>query len=126
MFREEKARPKGLEARTPLTLDEFYEEHYAAEQFPRGVVLDTVTRFAAACHVPSRFLRPNDSFASVGVTQHDDCERFAVETAMLIKEAEQRFGVSLFGGRLVTLDDYVRVSVLADRLAARRQAAGNK
>ena len=35
---------------------------------------------------------------------------------MAIRETEERFGVSLFEGKLVTLDDYVRTTVLAERL----------
>jgi hypothetical protein len=111
--------------RQARSLEDFYQAFYAAERFPRETVLDTVTRFATAAHVPAQFLKPDDSFAMFEESEAEDCEQFAMDTALLIKEAELHFGTNLFGGRLVTLDDYVRVHVLAARLA-KRDAVGNK
>jgi hypothetical protein len=108
--------------REPLTLDQFYEVFYASEQLPRAAVLETVTRFAAAAHVPAQFLKPDDTL-ELGSSHPEDCERFITDTAMLLHEAEQRYGVSLFSGKLVTLDDYIRVHVLAARLVSRVSAA---
>jgi len=104
--------------REPLTLDQFYEVFYSGEKLPRTVVLEAVSRFAAATHVPAQFLKPDDTFQSVGATQRhaEDCEKFVTDTAMLLHAAEERYGVSLFSGSLVTLDDYIRVHVLAARL----------
>jgi hypothetical protein len=104
--------------RRALTLDEFYESFYAAKKFPRNVVTDVVVRFANAAHAPSKFVKPDDSFATLGGEHHSDCEQFAVDTAMAIRQTEERFGVTLFEGKLVTLDDYVRTTVLADRLSS--------
>lgn len=109
--------------REPLTLDQFYDVFYSGEQLPRAQVLETVSRFAAAAHVPAQFLKPDDTFQSVGATDAEDCARFVTDTAMLLHEAEERYGVSLFSGTLVTLDDYIRVHVLAARLAGRSAAA---
>jgi hypothetical protein len=104
--------------RQALTLDEFYDNFYAAKKFPRNVVMDVVVRFASAAHAPSKFVKPDDSFASLGSEHNADCEQFAVDTAIAIRQTEERFGVSLFEGKLVTLDDYVRTTVLADRLSS--------
>ena len=104
--------------RQALTLDEFYENFYAAKKFPRNVVMNVVVRFANAAHAPSKFVKPDDSFATLGGEQNSDCEQFAVDTAMTIRQTEARFGVSLFEGKLVTLDDYVRTTVLAERLSS--------
>jgi hypothetical protein len=102
--------------RQALTLDEFYDHYYASKKFPRNVVVDVVVRFSNAAHAPARFVKPDDSFATLGSEHNGDCEQFAVDTAMAIRQTEERFGVSLFEGKLVTLDDYVRTTVLADRL----------
>jgi len=102
--------------RQALTLDEFYDHYYASKKFPRNVVMDVVVRFSNAAHAPARFVKPDDSFATLGSEHNGDCEQFAVDTAMAIRQTEERFGVSLFEGKLVTLDDYVRTTVLADRL----------
>ncbi|MEO5936892.1 MAG: hypothetical protein ABIP81_06735 [Terriglobales bacterium] len=114
--------------REPLTLDQFYEVFYAGEKLPRTVVLEAVGRFAAATHVPAQFLKPDDTFQSVGASEHhaDDCEKFVTDTAMLLHVAEERYGVSLFSGKLVTLDDYIRVHVLASRLVTGTAAAKAK
>ena len=111
--------------REPLTLDQFYEVFYSGEKLPRTVVLEAVGRFAAATHVPAQFLKPDDTFQSVGASERhaNDCEKFVTETAMLLRSAEERYGVSLFSGQLVTLDDYIRVHVLASRLVAGGAAA---
>jgi hypothetical protein len=105
--------------RQALTLDEFYENFYAVRKFPRSVVMDVVVRFANAAHAPSKFVKPDDSFATLGSEHNADCEQFAVDTAVAIRQTEERFGVSLFEGKLVTLDDYVRTTVLAERLASK-------
>jgi hypothetical protein len=102
--------------RQALTLDEFYESFYASKRFPRNVVMDVVVRFSNAARAPAKFVKPDDSFSSLGSEHDGDCEKFAVDTAMSIRETEERFGVSLFEGKLVTLDDYVRTTVLAERL----------
>jgi hypothetical protein len=107
--------------RQALTLDEFYDHYYASKKFPRNVVMDVVVRFSNAAHTPARFVKPDDSFATLGSEHNGDCEQFAVDTAMTIRETEARFGVSLFEGKLVTLDDYVRTTVLADRLSGSRK-----
>jgi hypothetical protein len=109
--------------REPLTLDQFYEHFYSAEQLPRAAVLETLTRFAAVARVPAQFLRPDDTFATVGAARAEDRERFVTDTALLLTEAEERYGVSLFSGQLVTLDDYIRVQVLVARLSNRTAAA---
>jgi len=105
--------------REPLTLDQFYEFYYAAEQLPRAVVLETLTRFAAAAHLPAQFLKPVDSFQSLGAKHPEDAERFIADAAMLLQEAERHYGVSLFSGKLITLDDFIRAHSLAARLASR-------
>jgi hypothetical protein len=107
--------------RPALTLDEFYDNFYASKKFPRSVVMDVVVRFSNAAHAPAKFVKPDDSFSSLGSEHDGDCEKFAVDTAMAIRETEQRFGVSLFEGKLVTLDDYVRTTVLAERLGGSRK-----
>ena len=117
------AESKALEGREPLTLDQFYEIFYSGEALPRAAVLETVSRFAAAAHVPAQFLKPDDTFQTIGATHPEDCEKFITDTAMLLHEAEERFGVSLFSGKLATLDDYIRVYALASRLVARGAAA---
>jgi hypothetical protein len=109
--------------REPLTLDQFYEVFYSGEKLPRAVVVEAVTRFAAAAHVPAQFLKPDDSLQSIGAAFPEDAEKFITDTAMLLKEAEERYGISLFSGKLVTLDDYIRVYVLASRLAAGKAAS---
>jgi len=117
------AKANAYPDREPLTLDQFYEVFYAAEQLPRGAVLETLTRFSAAAHVPAQFLKPDDNLQELGAQHPQDCEKFITDTAMLLQEAEERYGVSLFSGRLVTLDDYIRVHVLAARLVAKTSAA---
>ena len=109
---------KRFADREPLTLDQFYAVFYAGEKLPRAAVLETVARFAAAAHVPAQFLKPDDTFQTIGATHPEDCEKFITDTAMLLHESEERYGVSLFSGKLVTLDDYIRVHVLASRLVA--------
>jgi hypothetical protein len=105
--------------RTPRSLDQFYEVHYAAHMYPRAVVAEVVTRFAAAAHVPAQWLEPQDSFAALGVAGREECQSFAVETAMNLEEAEKKAGAPVFSGKLVTLDDYVRSTVLIYRLMGR-------
>ncbi len=107
---------KQFADREPLTLDQFYEVFYSGEKLPRAAVLEAVSRFARAAHVPAQFLKPDDTFQTVGAAHAEDCEKFVTETAMLLQEAEKRYGVSLFSGKLITLDDYIRVHVLASRL----------
>jgi len=129
--------------RDPYTLDEFYEQYYSAHQFPRAVVLDVLTRFAAATRVPAAVLRPEDTLASLTAMPldaaqssvvrpdvskssyarldgvHPDAEAFAtlaVETASAIREAEERYHAQLFSGRLDSLDDFIRSTVLVHRL----------
>jgi len=105
--------------REPLSLDEFYTEYYSAHQFPRTIVLDVLTRFAAAVRVSAAVLHPEDSFntlAEVVKIDTEACEQLAVETASSIHEAEAKYGANLFSGRLNTLDDYIRTTVLAHRL----------
>ena len=114
---------KQFADREPLTLDQFYEVFYSGEKLPRAAVLETVSRFAAAAHVPAQFLKPDDTFQTIGATHAGDCEKFVTDTAMLLQEAEERYGVNLFSGTLVTLDDYIRVHVLASRLVARGASA---
>jgi|SRR5579859_2578299 len=123
IFKEKKQWPATADQRfperTPLSLDEFYEHFYGTQQFPRGIVLDVVTRYAAAARVPAAILRPEDSFATLAEHAQPDreaCEQFTVETASAVKEAEQRFNANLFSGKLITLDDFVRTTVLAHRL----------
>jgi hypothetical protein len=103
--------------RTSLSLDDFYTQFYAAKNYPRSQVLEVLTGFARAAGVPSEYVKPDDTFASLGATNASAAEKYAVDTVVLIKEAEQRFHVSLFEGTLNTLDDYVRVTILATRLA---------
>ncbi|HUQ50155.1 MAG TPA: hypothetical protein VM056_05515 [Terriglobales bacterium] len=112
--------------REPLTLDAFYEVFYSGEKLPRTVVLETVSRFAAAAHAPAQFLKPDDTFATIGAKNLGECEKFITDTAVLLQEAEKRFGVKLFSGNLTTLDDYIRVHVLAARLVSRSAVSGNK
>jgi hypothetical protein len=110
---------KQFADREPLTLDQFYEVFYSGEKLPRAAVLETVTRFANAAHAPAQFLKPDDTFQTLGVVEDsDDRDKFVTDTAMLLRAAEERYGVSLFSGKLVTLDDYIRVNVLASRLVA--------
>lgn len=122
-WKETVASSRQFADREPLTLDQFYAVFYSAERLPRTAVLETVTRFAAAAHVPAQFLKPEDTFQTVGASHPQDCEQFVTETAMLLHEAEERFGVSLFSGKLVTLDDYIRVNALAARLSGGRSAS---
>lgn len=117
------AETNAFAGREALTLDQFYEIFYSAEALPRTAVLETVSRFAAAAHVPAQFLKPDDTFQTVAASHPEDCEKFVTDTAMLLHEAEERYGVNLFSGKLVTLDDYIRVYVLASRLVARGAAA---
>jgi hypothetical protein len=124
-WQEAMAESKQFADREPLTLDEFYEQFYADENMPRTPVLETVSRFAAAAHVSADYLKPDDTFQTVGAQQRhaDDCERFIVDTAMLLRAAEERYGITLFSGQLITLDDYIRVNVLAARLTSKTAAA---
>ena len=102
--------------RSPSSLDQFYEEHYAAHMYPRAVVAEVVTRFAVAAHVPAQWLEPTDSFASLGVSDREECHKYAVDTALTLEDAERKAGAPLYSGKLVTLDDYVRSTVLIYRL----------
>ncbi|HUR36739.1 MAG TPA: hypothetical protein VM009_02905 [Terriglobales bacterium] len=115
---------KQFADRKSLTLDEFYAQFYADENMPRTAVLETVSRFAAAAHVSAQILKPDDTFQTVGAQQRhaEDCERFVVDTAMLLRAAEERYGITLFSGQLITLDDYIRVNVLAARLTSKTTA----
>lgn len=111
--------------RPSLSLDEFYNQFYAAKNYPRSQVLEVVMSFARAAGVPADIVKPDDTFASLGVRNPANAEKYAVETAMMIKEAEQRFQVSLFEGTLNTLDDYIRVNILASRLVERASTSAN-
>lgn len=116
-WRQTVVESKQFADREPLTLDQFYEVFYSGENLPRTAVLEAVSRFARATHVPAQFLKPDDTFQSVGAaTESDDCAKFVTDTVMLLQEAEKRYGVSLFSGKLITLDDFIRVHVLASRL----------
>lgn len=109
--------------RPSLSLDEFYETFYSDQGFPRAVVAETVVRFAEACRMPAEQAHPDDALMELAAANPGEAEQFAVETAVLIQDVEARFGVSLFQGRLVTLDDYIRVNVLAQRFTSRRHSA---
>lgn len=109
--------------RESLTLDQFYDEFYAIRNYPRSQVLEVVTSFARAAGVPADIVKPDDTFVTLGATNLAAAEKYTVETALMIKEAEQRFRVSLFEGSLNTLDDYIRVNILAARLAEKAQNA---
>ena len=110
----------------PLSLDQFYERYYAARSLSRTVVSDVVLRFAQVTRTPPRFLKPEDTFSTLGTADREECERFAVDTVLALQEAERRFGTSLFEGKLVTLDDYIRAFALAERLAAKSTATGTQ
>jgi len=115
-----------LAERRAMSLDEFYREFYASRDYPRLVVAEVVTRFAAAARVPAGLLRPEDSFQELKVTSSEDCEDFAIKAAMMLRDAERRLNTSLFEGRLVTLDDYIRAYVTVHRFengAAVRQSS---
>lgn len=110
--------------RPQLSLDEFYETFYSDQGFPRAVVAETVVRFAGACGMPVQQVHPDDALMELAAAADPSkAEQFAVETAVLIQDVESRFGVSLFEGKLVTLDDYIRVNVLAERFSSRRLSA---
>lgn len=109
--------------RPQLSIDQFYETFYSDQAFPRAVVAETVVRFAAACGIPAQQAHPDDALMELAADDRDKAEQFAVETAVLIQDVEARFGVSLFEGKLVTLDDYIRVQVLAQRFSARGLSA---
>jgi hypothetical protein len=109
--------------RTAFTLDEFYTQFYAAKNYPRSQVLEVLMSFSRAAGVPAEYVKPEDTFVSLGSTNIAAAEKYAIDTAMMIKEAEQRFQVSLFEGSLNTLDDYVRVTILATRLAEKASTA---
>lgn len=109
--------------RESLTLDGFYNQFYAAKNYPRSQVMEVVTQFARAAGVPADLVKPEDSFQSLGAKNAAAAEKFAVETALLIQEAQQRFNVRLFEGTLNTLDDYVRVNILASKLSEKAMSA---
>ncbi|MBI2683150.1 MAG: hypothetical protein HYX26_08045 [Acidobacteriales bacterium] len=115
-FGGKKAEDPRFAGRDPRTLDQFYEAHYAAHMYPRAVVAEVVTRFAAAAQVPAQWLEPTDSFAGLGTADREECRRFAVDTALTLEEAERKAGAPLYSGKLATLDDYVRSTVLIYRL----------
>jgi len=107
------ATPPGLEDREPLSLDQFYSQFYEG-QAPRMLVAEVVGAFALAAGVPARFLRPEDSFASLGAAARESAQQFAVEAVTLMREAEERAGMSLFSGRFITLDDHIRGQAIAE------------
>jgi|SRR3954471_17748241 hypothetical protein len=107
--------------REPFTLDQFFEEFYAERGFPRAIVAEVVTQFASAAKMPSRFVRPDDSFQSL-TASGAAMEEFIVQCASTLQEAQQRVGTTLFEGQLVTLDDYIRAMVLAARLVKNASA----
>lgn len=115
-LQQKKAHDPRFQGRSEMSLDQFFDEHYAARDYPRQVVADLVMRFATAARVPAGFLRSEDSFVSLQASGAD-VEQFIVASAMLMRETEVRLGTTLSEGELVTLDDYIRVSVLANRLA---------
>ena len=121
MFREE-ARARFAD-RKQLTLDEFYNEFYAVKNYPRSQVLEVLTSFARAAGVPAEIVKPDDTFLTLGARNVAAAEKYTVETAMMIKDAEQRFSVRLFEGSLHTVDDYIRVHILAARLAEKTMSA---
>lgn len=121
MFREQ-VRARFAD-RTPLTLDEFYDEFYASKGYPRSQVLEVVSGFARAASVAAEIVKPEDTFATLGAGSAAAAQQYTIDTAMLIKEAEQRFHVSLFDGTLHTLDDFIRVNILAARLAEKAVSA---
>lgn len=101
--------------REEMSLDEFFDAHYAARSYSRSTVADVVTRFARAAKVPAGLVHPEDSFVSLNASG-EDVDHFVTDTASALKEVESKHGVSVFEGQLVTLDDYIRAMELAGRL----------
>lgn len=112
-------KPKAVDPRFAdrelMSLDEFFDAHYAARSYSRALVADVVTRFARAAGVPAGLVHPEDSFAVLNA-HGDEVDHFVTDTASALKEAESKHGVSVFEGQLVTLDDYIRAMELAARL----------
>jgi hypothetical protein len=82
-----------------------------------------VSGFAAAAQVSAELLRPEDSFAGLGVSSTSTCEEFTIKSAMMLRDAEQRLGANLFSGKLVTLDDHIRAYVTVQRFTEPRTTA---
>ena len=116
------ARFRGRDA---LTLDEFYQRFYADEGFARDTVHEVLVSFAEAGRLPHGLLRPQDSFEALHVPGSQATKRLAQAADKLIKERELRYGVRVFEGQVSTLDDYIRVYCLAQRLGSRRGSAGS-
>ena len=112
----------ALDGRSRLSLDEFFARYYAPKEYPRVMVAEVVGAFAAAAHVSAELLRPEDSFAALGVSSTPACEEFTIKTAMMLREAEQRLGANLFSGKVVTLDDHIRAYVTIQRFRLRDTA----
>lgn len=113
------SKPKPVDPRfadrEEMSLDEFFDAHYAARSYNRSLVADVVTRFAHAAKVPAGLVHPEDSFAYLNANG-EEVDQFVTETASALKEVESKHGVSVFEGQLVTLDDYIRAMELAQRL----------
>jgi len=105
--------------REPLTLDQFYERYYAEEGFSRNSVQEVLVTFAEAGGLPHALLRPQDSFSSLRVPESERTRELATQAARVIEESERRYGIRLFEGPLTTLDDYIRLYALAQRLLSR-------
>lgn len=105
--------------REPLTLDQFYQRYYAEEGFSRDSVQEVLVSFAEAGGLPHALLRPEDSFTSLRVTESEHTRDFATQATKVIEESERRYGIRLFEGPLTTLDDYIRLYSLAQRLLSR-------
>jgi len=110
----------ALRGRKAVSSEEFYRQHYAQAGLAPEVVNDVASRFAAAAHVPSGYLLPEDSFSSLHALEYRDAERFIVESAVMLQDVEERLGTKLFTGKLITLDDYIRAAALAQRFSASR------
>jgi hypothetical protein len=112
----------ALDGRSRLSLDEFFNRYYAPKEYPRLTVAEVVSGFAAAAHVSPELLRPEDSYAGLGVSSTPACEQFTVRTAMMLRDAEQRLGAHLFSGKVETLDDHIRAYVTVQRFQQRDTA----
>jgi hypothetical protein len=102
--------------REPLTLDRFYERFYSGSGYPRELVAEVLIRFARAVHTNPEFVRPTDCVQPMNGGGRRDYEELAVDTAVALKDAESRLGVTLSEGPLTTLDDFIRAHALAARL----------
>jgi hypothetical protein len=113
----------ALEGRSRLSLDEFFDRYYAPKEYPRVMVAEVVSGFAAAAQVSAELLRPEDSFTILGVSSAPGCDEFTIKTAMMLRDAEQRLGANLFSGKVVTLDDHIRAYVTVQRFGGRKATA---